>query len=53
MIHFECDYTEAAHQKIIEMLTKTNSEQTTGYGEDEHCVRAREMILKKCGCFAL
>ena len=41
MIHFECDYTQGAHPKIIEMLAKTNMEQTTGYGEDGHCERAR------------
>ena len=48
MIHFECDYTQGAHPKIIEMLAKTNMEQTTGYGEDGHCERARQMILEKC-----
>ena len=48
MIHFECDYTQGAHPKIIEMLAETNMEQTTGYGEDEHCERARQMILEKC-----
>ena len=48
MIHFECDYTQGAHPKIIEMLVETNMEQTTGYGEDEHCERARQMILEKC-----
>lgn len=39
MIHFECDYTQGAHPKIIEMLAETNMEQTTGYGEDGHCER--------------
>ena len=48
MIHFECDYTQGAHPKIIEMLVETNMEQTSGYGEDEHCERARQMILEKC-----
>lgn len=48
MIHFECDYTQGAHPKIIEMLAETNLEQTAGYGEDEHCERARQMILQKC-----
>lgn len=48
MIHFECDYTQGAHPKIIEMLAETNMEQTTGYGEDGHCERARQMILEKC-----
>ena len=48
MIHFECDYTQGAHPKIIEMLAETNMEQTTGYGKDGHCERARQMILEKC-----
>ena len=27
MIQFQCDYTEGAHPKIIERLTRTNLEQ--------------------------
>ncbi len=49
MIRFECDYTEGAHPRIIEALTRTNMEQTKGYGEDEHCEHARELIREKCG----
>lgn len=48
MIYFNCDYTEGAHPKIIEMLTKTNFEQTVGYGEDEYCEKAREFIKREC-----
>lgn len=48
MKHFECDYTQGAHPKIIEQLANTNLEQTTGYGEDEYCKRAAERILEKC-----
>ena len=50
MIRFECDYTEGAHPRIIDALAKTNMEQTKGYGEDEHCEHARELIRNKCGC---
>lgn len=50
MIRFECDYTEGAHPRIIEALARTNMEQTKGYGEDEHCAKAREFIRKKCEC---
>lgn len=49
MICFNCDYLEGAHPKIIEMLNKTNLEQTVGYGEDQYCEQAREFIKKACG----
>lgn len=49
MIRFNCDYSEGAHPAILEALTKTNMEQTAGYGEDEHCARAAELIRKACG----
>lgn len=49
MIRFDCDYTEGAHPKIMEKLLQTNMEQTCGYGLDEHCCHARELILKACG----
>lgn len=52
MIRFECDYTEGAHPRIIEALARTNMEQTKGYGEDEHCEHARELIREKCGSAA-
>lgn len=46
MIHFECDYTEGAHENILNALIKTNYEQTTGYGVDPHCENARALIKK-------
>ena len=49
MIYFNCDYTEGAHPEIIKKLTETNLEQTVGYGEDEHCENARNLIKKACG----
>lgn len=49
MICFNCDYTEGAHPRIIEMLAKTNMEQTVGYSEDPYCEKARELIKKECG----
>ncbi|WP_138494454.1 threonine aldolase family protein [Paenibacillus pinistramenti] len=48
MIRFESDYTEGAHERILQRLLKTNLEQTSGYGTDEHCGRAREYIRKAC-----
>ena len=48
MIRFESDYTEGAHERIIERLIETNEEQTPGYGMDEHCEKARVYIRKAC-----
>ncbi|MCD8007444.1 MAG: beta-eliminating lyase-related protein [Clostridiales bacterium] len=48
MLHFECDYAEGAHPRILERLAETNLEQTDGYGIDPHCQRARELILAQC-----
>ena len=49
MIRFNCDYSEGAHPLILERLSSTNFEQTAGYGDDPHCQKARELILKECG----
>ncbi len=50
MIHFECDYTEGCCPEILEALTATNMEQTSGYGEDFYSNRARQKIKQACGC---
>ena len=49
MILFQCDYNEGAHPRVMEKLMETNLEQTVGYGEDEHCAHAAELIRKACG----
>ena len=49
MIRFNCDYLEGAHPRILEKLVETNFVQTPGYGEDEYCEKAREVIRKKVG----
>lgn len=48
MIRFECDYTTGAHPKILEALASTNGESTPGYGVDEHCEHARDMLRALC-----
>lgn len=48
MIRFECDYAEGAHPKVLELLNKSNLEQTPGYGEDIYCEKARSIIKKIC-----
>ena len=44
MIHFNSDYLEGAHPKVLQALIDTNMVQTVGYGEDAYCARAREKI---------
>lgn len=48
MIYFNNDYSEGCHPAILEKLTLTNMEQTPGYGMDDHCDCAAEMIRKLC-----
>lgn len=48
MIRFNSDYTEGCHPAILEKLSETNMEQTAGYGEDEYCAKAAELIKKAC-----
>ena len=49
MIRFNSDYTEGCHPAILQKLAETNMVQTAGYGEDEYCAQARELIRKVCG----
>lgn len=49
MIYFNNDYSEGAHPKILERLAETNMEQTSGYGQDEYCMKAAEKIKELCG----
>lgn len=48
MIRFNSDYLEGAHPRIMQRLMETNMQQSVGYGEDEHCDRARAMIRNIC-----
>ena len=48
MIYFNCDYTEGAHPSILAKLTETNMEQTIGYGMDDYCKHAAELIKEAC-----
>ena len=43
-IRFNSDYTEGAHPFILERLVATNLEQTSGYGMDEYCQKAAELV---------
>ena len=46
---FTSDYCEGALPRIMKRLQETNMVQTVGYGEDEYCAQARELIRKACG----
>lgn len=49
MYSFINDYSEGAHEKIIEAMVRTNREQTCGYGLDPHCENARHLIQQAIG----
>lgn len=49
MFRFECDYQEGCHPRILARMAETNLEQTSGYGADPHCKRARALIQKAVG----
>ncbi|MBR0247408.1 MAG: low specificity L-threonine aldolase [Synergistaceae bacterium] len=48
-IKFETDYQEGASPEVLSLLMSTNLEQTSGYGEDPHTFRAKELIRKEVG----
>lgn len=48
MIFLNCDYNEGAHERILKKMMETNLEQTAGYGEDDYCRQAAELIIEKC-----
>lgn len=49
MIHFDCDYMAGAHPEVLDAIVKYNKVQTAGYGNDDFCFRAKELIRKACG----
>lgn len=50
MLYFENDYSEGAHEKVLERLIETNMKPLPGYGTDSCCESAKEKIKKACGC---
>ena len=46
---FHDDYSEGAHQKILEALTRSNLSQQSGYGNDEYSENARKAIRQLIG----
>jgi len=50
MLSFKNDYSEGALPEIMQAMMETNLNQTVGYGCDEICAEARELIKKRIGC---
>lgn len=48
MIHFDCDYMAGAHPEVLNAIVKNNTVQTVGYGADDYCQRARQLIREAC-----
>ena len=48
MIRFECDYATGAHPKVLQKLVETNLEECPGYGVDDHCAHAAQMLKDLC-----
>ena len=50
MIYLKNDYSEGCLPEVLDALTKSNFEATTGYGEDEYCLDAANKIRAVFGC---
>lgn len=48
MIHFDCDYMAGAHPEVLQAIIDNNLVQTSGYGADPFCDRARALIREAC-----
>ncbi len=49
MLHFDSDYMEGAHPRILERLVQINFEKIGGYGTDPYCTSAARRIREACG----
>ena len=47
---FTNDYSEGCHPRILKRMLETNLEQTPGYGTDDYCAAAGEMIMDYFAC---
>lgn len=50
MYSFLNDYNEIMHENILNSIMKNNYVQTYGYGEDEFCEKAKNLIKEKFEC---
>lgn len=47
MYSFKNDYSEGCHPRILEALSKANTDQQEGYGDDEYSNEARKLIMQQ------
>ena len=50
MYNFRNDYSSGAHPKILDALRNTNAIRTPGYGCDNYCREAADLIRSECLC---
>lgn len=50
MLSFASDYTQGAHEAILERLMEKNGEPQPGYGSDAYCESAKQKIKEACEC---
>lgn len=50
MLCFVNDYSEGAHEKILQRLMETNRESLDGYGADIYSESAKRKIRRACAC---
>lgn len=50
MIRFNNDYSETCHDAVIEYITGNLYQQIPGYGMDDYCDKAADLIREKCNC---
>lgn len=50
MLFFRNDYGNGAHPAVMDALCKTNLELTVGYGMDDYCQKATNIIRDLCAC---
>ena len=50
MLYFINDYSEGAHEKILQKFIETNRESLTAYGNDKYSASAKEKIKAACEC---
>ena len=49
MIRLNNDYCFGAHERVLDAVTRFNTEANPGYGLDSHCMEAAENIKAACG----
>lgn len=50
MISFRNDYSEGAHPKVLEALSRSNFDTTCGYSMDKYCSQAADTVRKLTAC---